>query len=65
MKADGKLLVLTTDGELRLLALNHERYEELGRARIADSTTRALPALSGGLLYVRDQRMLRCLDLRP
>jgi outer membrane protein assembly factor BamB len=65
LKADGKLLVLTTNGELVLLALNPERYEELARTRIADSTTRALPALSAGLLYVRDQRRLQCLDLRP
>jgi hypothetical protein len=63
--ADGKLLVLKTDGELVLLALNPKRYEPLARAQIADSTTRALPALANGLLYVRDRTTLKCLDLRP
>jgi outer membrane protein assembly factor BamB len=63
--ADGKLLVLKTDGELVLLALNTKRYELLARAQIADSTTRALPALANGLLFVRDKSNLKCLDLQP
>ena len=36
-----------------------------GRARIEQGTTRALPALSGGLLYVRGRQSVKCLDLRP
>ncbi|MBW3543271.1 MAG: PQQ-binding-like beta-propeller repeat protein [Planctomycetes bacterium] len=65
LAADGKLLVLTTDGELVLVKPDPARYHELARARLFDSTTRALPALADGLLYARGERTLRCIDLRP
>ena len=60
-----KLLVLKTDGTLVLVATNPNKYEELARWQIFESTTRALPALAEGLLYVRDTRVLKCIDLRP
>jgi hypothetical protein len=41
-----------------------EAYQELGQSRILKGTTRALPALAGGLLYVRDTETLKCVDLR-
>lgn len=63
LKADGKLLALTTDGELVLIGLDPAGYRELSRARILDRTARALPALSRGLLYARDTRTLKCVDL--
>ena len=63
LRAGDKLLILKTDGVLVLAAANVERYEELARARIADTTTRALPALAAGRLYVRDARMLKSLDV--
>ncbi len=63
LKAGDKLLILKTDGVLVLAAAKVDRYEELARARIADSTTRALPALSAGRLYVRDARTLKSLDV--
>jgi outer membrane protein assembly factor BamB len=62
--ADGKLLILKTDGELVLASASAEKYEELTSATVLDGTARALPALSGGLLYVRDENTLKCLDLR-
>ncbi|MHC4405917.1 MAG: outer membrane protein assembly factor BamB family protein [Planctomycetota bacterium] len=65
LKADGKLLILKTDGVLLLAAANVDRYEELARARVADATTRALPALAEGRLFVRDARTLRCLEVGP
>lgn len=52
--ADDKLLSLTTAGELVLISLSSERYKELGRIRVSEATTRALPALSRGRLYARD-----------
>jgi outer membrane protein assembly factor BamB len=61
LKAGDKLLVLKTDGVLVLAEANVDRYRELARARIAETTTRALPALSAGRLYVRDTRTLKCL----
>jgi outer membrane protein assembly factor BamB len=63
--ADGKLLILTTEGELILASLDTTAYRELARATLSNRTIRALPALSKGLLYVRDTDTLKCFDLRP
>ena len=62
--ADGKLLLLGTDGKLLLIKASPEKYQELAAAQVFKTVTRPLPALSDGLLYVRDQRTLKCLDLR-
>jgi outer membrane protein assembly factor BamB len=62
--ADGKLVIVTDDGELVLASASPEAYRELGRARLSRLTTRALPALSNGLLYVRDTSSVKCVDLR-
>ncbi|MBS0264417.1 MAG: PQQ-binding-like beta-propeller repeat protein [Planctomycetes bacterium] len=63
--ADGKLVVVTDDGELILARASADSYRELGRAPLSRNTTRALPALANGLLYVRDTTRLKCVDLRP
>ena len=64
--ADNKLLIMKTDGELILAAADTQKYRELDRARLFDgrATTRALPALSNGLFYVRDGKTLKCFDLK-
>ena len=62
--ADGKLVIVTDDGELVLASASPKAYRELGRTRLSRSTTRALPALSNGLLYVRDAMHVKCVDLR-
>lgn len=62
--ADDKLLIMKTNGELVLAKPSTTRYEPLASARILGGTARALPALSNGLLYVRDERTLKCVDLR-
>lgn len=51
--ADDKLLMLRTDGALVLLKKSASAYVELGRHRVSSSTTRALPALSRGRIYIR------------
>lgn len=61
---DGALLFVKTNGELVLVDPVPEGYAELGRDPVFSGTTRALPALSNGLLYVRDDTTLKCLDLR-
>ena len=61
--ADGKMLMQTTDGELILWKPDSRSYQELARARVFRSTTRALPALSNGRLFVRDSRTLKCLQV--
>lgn len=64
IKAGGKLLIVKTDGELVMAALNSDEYHELARTRLFNDTVRALPALANGRLYVRDSRALKCIDLR-
>jgi outer membrane protein assembly factor BamB len=61
--ADGKLVIVTDDGMLVLVAPSAKSYSELARARIFRTTTRALPALASGRLYVRDTATLKCVDL--
>ena len=61
--ADGKLLVMQTDGLLRIVRLTKARYEELASASLMSGTTRALPALANGRLYVRNEKTLACFDL--
>jgi outer membrane protein assembly factor BamB len=63
LAADGKLLAVKAGGEIVLLAENPARFEPLARARPLPGTLRALPALAGGRLYVRDDTTLVCLDL--
>ena len=61
--ADGKLLVMHTNGELRLVKLDRGGYHELGTTNLLSGTTRALPALSQGRLYIRNDRTLACFSL--
>jgi hypothetical protein len=63
--AGDKLLVMRTEGDLVVVAAVPEGYRELGRMPIFDNTVQALPALSQGLLLVRDTRTLKCLRLGP
>ncbi|WP_166820456.1 outer membrane protein assembly factor BamB family protein [Thalassoroseus pseudoceratinae] len=58
-----KLLALKTDGELVLAEVSSAGYRELATAQVLDSTTRALPALVDGKLFIRDTKTLKCLDL--
>lgn len=64
LEADNKLILMKTDGTLVLAEASMEKYNELGRARVLNSTTRALPALSNGRLFVRDEKTLKCLQLK-
>jgi outer membrane protein assembly factor BamB len=66
--ADGRILVAKTDGELVLVRPDAARLEVLARARpFADEPRggplRALPALTGGRLYLRNDRVLVALDV--
>lgn len=63
--ADGKLIVLTESGELRLVAATPNAFRELARAPLLDAAPcRAQIALANGRLYARDQRKLVCVDLK-
>jgi outer membrane protein assembly factor BamB len=61
--ADGKLFISTMQGELVVARVNPAKYEELGRKMVVGKTRQA-PALSRGLLYLRDDREIICLDAR-
>lgn len=68
LMADGKLLVVKTDGDLLLVRPDPARLDVLARARpFADDPRggplRALPALAGGRLYLRNDRTLTALDV--
>jgi len=62
--ADGKLIAQKTDGTLVLIKASPAQYTELASATIFNTKTFALPALSAGHLYARDDHALKCLDLR-
>ena len=62
--ADGKLVVLTENGELRIVRANPDKFEQTGSGQVLGAGTRALPALSNGFFYARDKRQLVCVDLR-
>ena len=61
--AGDKLLLLTIGGDLVLAEASPEAYRELGRATIAPSTTRALPAMANGHFYCRSKDRLLCVKL--
>jgi outer membrane protein assembly factor BamB len=61
--ADGKLFLSTMKGELVVVRATPEKYDEIGRATVI-GTTRQAPALANGLLYLRDDKEIVCLDVR-
>jgi outer membrane protein assembly factor BamB len=61
--ADVKLLAQKTDGTLVLIKASPTQYTELASAQIFNTKTFALPALSAGRLFARDDHTLKCLDL--
>lgn len=66
IKADGKLLAQKTDGTLVLVKPDKAGYRELAQASLTLGTARALPALSNGLYFIRNESTLLCYDLaRP
>jgi outer membrane protein assembly factor BamB len=63
--ADGKLLALKEDGTLVLFKPSKEKFAALSTAKVLEGTTRAIPALSGERIYVRDTTKLKCLEVGP
>lgn len=58
------LLVLNQEGLLHQLAADPAKYNEIARVQVC-GTTWNFPALSGGRLFVRDNRELICYNLAP
>ena len=61
--ADGKLIVLTEDGELLLAPAVSKGYKVLHRQQILGFETRAHFAISNGKLFARDKKRLVSMDL--
>lgn len=62
--ADDALLIMQTNGVLRVAALSPQRYQELANLKLMSGTTRALPALARGRFYIRNEKQLACFDFR-
>lgn len=62
--AGSRLLIVRENGELVLAAASPDGFTPVARAQILPPTVRAYPAIAGGLLYVRNDDTLVCLDLR-
>jgi outer membrane protein assembly factor BamB len=62
--ASGHIIVLTEDGELVLVRATPERHHELARSAAIEGKTWNHPALSGGILFVRNLQEMAAFDLR-
>lgn len=62
--ADGRLIVLTETGELRLVAADPEAYRELGRVQALSGRSWTSPTLYRGHLIVRNVAEIVAYDLR-
>ncbi len=62
--AEGHLLALGERGDLALIEVNPDRYQEKARAHLLAYPCWTPPVLSHGLLYLRNETRLVCLDLR-
>jgi len=62
--AGNRLLILRENGEMVLAAAAPDAFKPIARAQILPATVRAYPAIAGGMLYVRNDDTLVCLDLR-
>lgn len=56
-------VVLWENGELMVFPLGTERFAARVRAQAGGTGIRAMPAISGGRLYLRDKSRLICLDV--
>lgn len=61
--ADGKFWMSNMDGELILGKLDAEKFVEVGRQSVTDSTRQA-PSLANGFLYFRGNDSVTCVDVR-
>jgi outer membrane protein assembly factor BamB len=62
--AGDRLLIAREGGELILAAASPQVFRPIARAQVLQGVVRPYPALADGLLYVRNENTLLCLDLR-
>ncbi|MEP3480834.1 MAG: PQQ-binding-like beta-propeller repeat protein [Fuerstiella sp.] len=65
IRADGQYLFLTCGGELIRFEDSTLRYKEISRHQVLNATRQGyrLPAISNGKLFVRDDGVLKCLQV--
>ena len=61
--ADNVLIACPENGDVVLIEPSASEYKELARAKVLDAPVRALPALAGGRLFVRDGKKLVALQV--
>ena len=65
MAADGKLVWLTGNGELVVVAAKPESYQEISRAQVAGGKVWSAPVMVNGRLYVRNSKgEVFCVDVK-
>ena len=65
MVADGKLLCMSSKGELIAAAASPDAYKELGRTKVLGGTCWTTPVLSGGRIFCRNHDGdIVCLDVQ-
>ncbi|MCX5684201.1 MAG: PQQ-binding-like beta-propeller repeat protein, partial [Planctomycetota bacterium] len=62
--AQGHFIAMGERGDLTLIEVNPDRYVEKKRVRMLDYPCWGPPVLANGLLYIRNETVLLCLDLR-
>ena len=63
LAAEKKLIVVTDQGEIVLLAADASGPRELGRLEVFDYKTWNTPALAGNQLFLRNERDMACVEL--
>jgi outer membrane protein assembly factor BamB len=62
--ADDKLLIMSDNGQLVLADASPEKLQERSSVKMFDARCWTVPVLAGGKLYVRDEKTIRCLDVK-
>lgn len=66
--ADGRLYVRSEKGPVALVEATPDAYKEIGRFDQPDRSKKSAwphPVIAGGRLYLRDQNVLLCYDVKP
>lgn len=62
--AGNRLVIVRESGELLMAAASPKSFQQIAAAQVLPATVRAYPALSDGILYLRNDNTLVAVDLR-